>query len=178
VKPLFFDTMVLSHSARADRLDVLRDLLVERQCWTTVVVRRELELGAQLHPAIRSALTLDWMQAVNLDELDDLKCFIKWAERLGSRERDLGEVSILAAAELRRGTAVTDDRDATGVARRHGADVHGTIWLLAAACRETRLTTVAAGSIVEALARRARGCRARATSSRSSPPSTGCCHVP
>jgi predicted nucleic acid-binding protein len=157
VKPLFFDTMVLSHFARADRLDVLRDLLVERRCWTTVVVRGELAVGVQTHPAIGQALSLDWMQIINLDELEDLRCFIKWANRLGSAERDLGEVSVLAAAELRHGTAITDDRDATAVARRHGADVHGTIWLLGTACRENKLTPVAAGSIVDAL--RAQGGR-------------------
>jgi predicted nucleic acid-binding protein len=115
------------------------------------VVRGELAIGAKAHPAIGQALSLDWMQIINLDELEDLRCFIKWANRLGSEKRDLGEVSVFAAAELRLGTAITDDRDATAVARRHGADVHGTIWLLAMACREDKLTAVAAGNIVEAL---------------------------
>jgi predicted nucleic acid-binding protein len=58
---------------------------------------------------------------------------------------------VLAAAELRQGIALTDDRDATKVARRYGAEVHGTVWLLAAACRDAKLTTVAAGNIVDAL---------------------------
>jgi hypothetical protein len=40
------DAMCLSHFARADRLDVLRDLLVEKECWTTHVVLEEVR-GAE-----------------------------------------------------------------------------------------------------------------------------------
>ena len=32
------DATCLSHFARAERLDVLRDLLVDKECWTTRVV--------------------------------------------------------------------------------------------------------------------------------------------
>jgi predicted nucleic acid-binding protein len=154
---LVFDTMCLSHFARADRLDVLRDLLVEHECWTTSVVRSELMAGATTHPAVREALALDWLQVAGLDALPELSCFVKWANRLGSGDRDLGEASVLATAELRGGTAITDDRDATVVARQYGADVHGTIWLLAAACRDGKLTLVAAGNVIDAL--RAEGAR-------------------
>jgi hypothetical protein len=35
------DAMCLSHFARAERLDVLRDLLVDKECWTTQVVLEE-----------------------------------------------------------------------------------------------------------------------------------------
>ena len=151
VSPFCFDTMCLSQFARAERLDVLRDLLVERECWTTSVVRAELATGAQLHPQLTEALNVEWMHVASLDALDDLGCFVKWANRLGSQERDLGEASVLAAAELRGGIAITDDRDATKVARRHGAEVHGTIWLLALACRGGKLTHAGAASIVDAL---------------------------
>lgn len=134
--------MCLSHFARADRLDVLRDLLIEREPWTTTVVRSELAVGARIHTRLGQTLTLDWMRVASLDTLEELGCFVKWANRLGSQEMDLGEASVLAAAELQHGIAITDDRDATNVARRYGADVHGTIWLLAAACREGKLTLV------------------------------------
>jgi hypothetical protein len=36
------DTMILSHFARAERLDVFRDLLVDKECWTTQVVLEEV----------------------------------------------------------------------------------------------------------------------------------------
>lgn len=72
-------------------------------------------------------------------------------KRLGSGERDLGEESVFAAAELRSATAVTDDPAAVRVARNYGLDVHGTIWLLANACRDGKLTEPAAGNLVDAL---------------------------
>ena len=149
--PLFFDTVCLSHFARADRLDVLRDLLVEWECWTTTVVRSELAVGAGTHARLHQALALDWLQVASMDTLEELDCFVKWAGRLGSGDGDLGEASVLAAAELQHGIAITDDRDATRVARRFGADVHGTIALLAAACRLDTLTLIAAGNVIDAL---------------------------
>jgi predicted nucleic acid-binding protein len=150
-RPLFFDTMCLSDFARTDRLDVLHDLLIDRECWTTTVVRSELAAGEAAHPALGQALALEWLQVASLNAVDDLRCFVKWTERLGVGIRNLGEASVLAAAELRSGTAITDDREATLVARRYGAQVHGTIWLLAQSCRSGKLTTVAAGNIIDAL---------------------------
>jgi hypothetical protein len=44
---------------------------------------------------------------------------------------------------------VTDDREAVRVGRAHGARVHGTIWLLAGACREGKLTPVATENLIE-----------------------------
>ncbi|WFE97070.1 hypothetical protein [Micromonospora sp. WMMD987] len=47
---LVLDTMVLAHFTLADRLDVLQDLLVGTDCWTTQVVLEELRAGAAEHP--------------------------------------------------------------------------------------------------------------------------------
>jgi predicted nucleic acid-binding protein len=58
---------------------------------------------------------------------------------------------VLAAAELRSGTAITDDREAARVGRKHGVSVHGTVWLLAGACRDGKLTLVAAENLIESL---------------------------
>ena len=156
-KPYCFDTMCLAHFARAERLDVLRELLIGQECWTTTVVLAELRQGVESYPLLANAVNLEWLQVASLEALDELSCFVKWAGRIGSQDRDLGEASALAAAELRNGIAITDDRDATNVARQHGAEVHGTIWLLAQACREEKLTRIGAGSIVDAL--RATGAR-------------------
>lgn len=143
--------MCFSHFARAERLDVLRDLVIDRECWTTRVVMEELRRGATEHPVLGEAITLDWVGVVQLDTLDEIKCFVKWTTRVGSGDRDLGEASVLAAAELRGGVAVTDDREAVRVGRAHSARVHGTVWLLAGACRDGKLTPVAAGNVIEAL---------------------------
>ncbi|KXK58347.1 hypothetical protein AWW66_30295 [Micromonospora rosaria] len=151
------DTMVLSHFTLADRLDVLQDLLLDADCWTTQMVREELRVGSQTHRELVAACEADWLTTAELDTLDEVRCFTKWAARLGSGDRDLGEASVLAAAELRAGVAITDDRNATQVARTHGARVHGTIWLLAGACRDGKQTPTAAGNLIEAL--RATGAR-------------------
>jgi predicted nucleic acid-binding protein len=89
--------------------------------------------------------------------MDEIRRFALWVNRLGSGERDLGEASVFAAAELRSATAITDDPAAVRVARTHGLNVHGTVWLLAGACRDGKLTETAAGNLVDAL--RAAGLR-------------------
>lgn len=149
--------MVLSHFSLADRLDVLQDLLLDADCWTTQVVREELRAGSGDHRELAVACEADWLSTAQLDTLDEVRCFTKWAARLGSGERDLGEASVLAAAEVRAGVAITDDRVATQVARAYGARVHGTLWLLAGACRDGKHTATATGNLIEAL--RATGAR-------------------
>jgi predicted nucleic acid-binding protein len=158
VSPVWvLDAMCLSHFGRADRLDVLRDLLVDKECWTTQVVLEELNQGAAAHPALGDVPVADWLKVAQLDTLDEIRLFAIWAGRLGSGERDLGEASVFAAAELRSATAITDDQGAVRVARTYGLDVHGTIWLLASVCQDGKLAEAAAGNLVDAL--RATGLR-------------------
>jgi predicted nucleic acid-binding protein len=145
------DAMCMSHFARADRLDVLRDLLVDKECWTTQVVIEEVSRGVAAHPALDDVLAADWLMTAQLDTLNEITRFALWADRLGSGERDLGEASVFAVAELRSGTAITDDQEAVRVARTYGLDVHGTIWLLAGACRDGKLALPAAGNLIDAL---------------------------
>jgi predicted nucleic acid-binding protein len=145
------DAMCLSHFARAERLDVLRDLLVDKECWTTQVVLEEVRQGVDAHPALRDVLAADWFKVAQLNTLDEIRLFALWAGRLGSGERDLGEASVFAAAELRSATAITDDPGPVRVARTYGLDAHGTIWLLAGACRDGKLSEPAAGNLIDAL---------------------------
>jgi hypothetical protein len=70
---------------------------------------------------------------------------------------NLGEASVFAAAELRSATAITDDPGPVRVARKHGLDTHGTIWLLAGCCRNGKLSEIAGGNLIDAL--RATGLR-------------------
>ncbi|MEV4810071.1 hypothetical protein [Micromonospora avicenniae] len=148
---LVFDTTVLHHFALADRLDVLANMVMRRPCATTPVVLAELRSGTERHPALSSALELDWMQVVALDRPADIRCFADWVRRIGAGARDMGEASVFAAAETRSGIAITDDRDATRVGRAHNLEVHGTIWLLAGGCGAGRLTEIGAGAIIDAL---------------------------
>jgi predicted nucleic acid-binding protein len=148
---LVFDAMCLNHFSRAERLDVLRDLLLGTTCLTTHVVREEIRAGVQTHPVLQGVLDTDWLGVARLDLLDEIRCFAKWVQRIGSSERNLGEASVFSAAELSHGIAITDDREAVAVGRAYGLEVHGTVWLLARACRDGKLNEVAAGNILDAL---------------------------
>lgn len=149
---LVFDTTCLSHHARADRLDMLRELLVDRECWTTEVVRDELRAGAAKYPDLARALDLSWLHVSPQDLETEVARLAKWARRVGTvGTQHLGEASVLACAEQLGGIAITDDREAVRVARAHGLAAHGTVWLLACACRDGKLTIVAAGNVIDAL---------------------------
>ncbi|MGV9765687.1 hypothetical protein [Micromonospora tulbaghiae] len=150
---LVFDTTVLHHFALADRLDVLANVVADSSCATTPIVLDELRSGTERHPMLNSALGLDWMRVIGLDDVAEIRCFAAWVRRTGAGARHMGEASVFAAAEIHGGTAVTDDRDATRVARAYGLSVHGTIWLLATACSAGRMTEVGAGAIIDALRR-------------------------
>jgi predicted nucleic acid-binding protein len=102
-------------------------------------------------PALQGVRAGDWLKVAELDTLDEVQLFASWVGRTGSGERDLGEASVFAAAELHGATAITDDREAVRVARTYGLDVHGTIWLLAGACRDGKLSEPAAGNLIDAL---------------------------
>jgi predicted nucleic acid-binding protein len=143
--------MCLNHFARVDRLDVLRELLVGDECQTTYVVLDEIRRGVSVQPILQAALELEWVRPIRLETLSELECFAKWVGRIGAGERNLGEASVFAVAELRHGIAVTDDQPATRVARAFGLEVHGTVWVLARACRDGKLTVTAAGSLVDML---------------------------
>lgn len=145
------DTPCLNHFTRADRIDVLADLLVGDDCRTTILVVEELRTGARSYPVLHQALDLPWLSISQLNTPPELVCFAKWARRIGSGERDLGEASVLALAELTGALAISDDREAVAVGRAHGVRVHGTVWLLARACRDGKLTEGAAGSLVTLL---------------------------
>ena len=167
--------MCLSHFARAERLDVLRDLLVDKECWTTQVVLEEVKKGVATYPALRDVLAADWIKVARLDALDEIRLFALWARRLGSGERDLGEASVFAAAELRSATAITDDPGPVRVARTHGIDTHGTIWLLAGTCRDGKLSETAGGIWLTCCEQQGSGYPAQAPSSPATHASTDFC---
>lgn len=80
------DATCLSHFARAERLDVLRDLLVDKECWTTRVVLEELDKGVAEYPALQGVRAGDWLKVAELDTLDEVQLFASWVGRTGSGE--------------------------------------------------------------------------------------------
>ena len=149
--PLVLDATCLNHFARADRLDVLRDLLVGRSCWTTEIVLAELNRGAADFPLLGQVPDQDWLLIDALDSIAGIRLYDTWRRRVGSTDRDQGEASVFAAAEQQAATAITDDRRAVQVGRFHGLDVHGTVWLLAGACRDGKLTLGGTATLIDAL---------------------------
>ena len=148
------DTPALHHFALAERLDVLADLLLQDDCWTTCVVTGELKERAERFdlPLLMNAVELEWVKVATLnDNMTELRLFLEWVERIGKGDRNLGEASVLALAQLKGGVAITDDGDARRVARKHRIQVHGSIWLLARACQQQKMTEVAAGNIINQL---------------------------
>jgi predicted nucleic acid-binding protein len=149
---LVFDTTCLSHFAKADRLDVLSDLMLGRTCLTTSVVMDEIRRGVATHPELEQILALVWMQVVKIGETENrLLSFVEWSERVRAGDRNLGEASVLATAEEFEATAIIDDRAAVHGASRYAVVVHGTLWLLAEIWREGKLTETGASAIVDLL---------------------------
>ncbi len=148
---LVFDTTCLAHFAKIDRVDVLGSVLIEDVCTTTEFVRAELRHGCSTWPSLVNALEATWLGVDQLDTIDALLVFEKWTRRIGAAERDVGEASVFAAAELVGGIAITDDRCASRVARHHGLEVHGTLWLLASACECAKLVEVEATNLIDML---------------------------
>ncbi|WP_061294975.1 hypothetical protein [Herbidospora cretacea] len=149
--PLVFDAPCLNHFALADRFDVLRDLMVGTECMTTEIVRAEIRDGLPDRPLLRSVLDADWLGVVTISSRKAFEDFVEWTRRIGSTQRDRGEASVFAAAERAGAISIIDDADAKKVGIAHGLRTHGTVWLLAMACREGKLTEVSAGNIIDAL---------------------------
>lgn len=140
---LVFDASALHHFALADRLDVLNSLVQGRAAVTTKAVRDELDRSAMQDARLRRLGTADWLTTQHVDDLDELVPLAKWVHRTGAGRFHRGEATVLAHAEVRDGIAVIDDRRAAQLGRRYGVQVHGTLWVIAEACR-TGVTSVAA----------------------------------
>ena len=143
--------MVLSAFAEADQLDVLGSLLAGDRCHATDIVRDEIRRGRAARPQLAAVENAEWLRSGNLATDAELIAFLRWSERIGSAERDRGEASVFAFAEAHGATAITDDRPATTVARTHGLDVHGTLWLIAGFCASGKLTEHAASGLIDTL---------------------------
>jgi len=125
--------------------------LGDDECWTTQVVLRELAEGYSAYPALELVGKGNWLNVADFETPGDVALFARWALRIGATDRDFGEASVFTATELLGGIAITDDRRAVAVARAAGVKVHGTIWLLARACRDGKLSQHGAGSLIDAL---------------------------
>lgn len=149
---LIFDASPLNHFARASKLSALRKVAADFKCVTTNAVLGELRRGAGRYPELMEATALEWVQIVSCDDLDTLYVFGQYMSRLGNLERNAGEASVLAWAEVHSAAAYVDDQVACNVARSRGVRVHRTLQLVVAAFRGGVLTEPEAQDLIARLA--------------------------
>lgn len=113
----------------------------------------EIGRGATLYPLLAAIRGMPWLEPLRVDSLPGLQAFAAYARQLGSNDRDIGEASTLAWAEVNRATAIIDDRLATRVGRERGVEVHGTLWLVTRGLRRGVMAREEAPSLIDALAR-------------------------
>ncbi|MCY3893293.1 MAG: nucleotide-binding protein [Acidimicrobiaceae bacterium] len=146
-----FDTGPLSHFARAGLLDALQLVVGERRAVIPAAVRNELRNGAHLHPSVQAALDATWIETHELKSTQETAAFSKYAERLVSGSRNVGEAAVLALAETLPGCAVIDDAAAHKFASRQGVHVTRTLALLCQAISQGILTAETVSSIADEL---------------------------
>lgn len=149
---LVFDNTPLSHFARAGALPALDSLTAGHRRVVPAEVVGELIAGIALHPAISAAVNLPWLEIVELAQIEEVIAFARYKAELGGGiDRNNGESAVLAWAQVHGATAIIDERAGTRAARRDGIEVHGTMWLIANAYRDTTITRSAAITMVDQL---------------------------
>jgi hypothetical protein len=77
----------------------------------------ELRVGETHHPPLADVRNAEWLEMVACDGLEELRVFAQYVRILGSGQRDIGEASVLAWAEVQGAIAVLDERAGTQAAR-------------------------------------------------------------
>lgn len=80
---LIFDNTPLSHFARAGRLDVLAALSGAYRCICPAQVMQELAVGATAHPVLARVRGLDWLEVVELTDVEEVVAFARYKGELG-----------------------------------------------------------------------------------------------
>ncbi len=148
---LVFDSSPLNYWSRADCLEELRDITRDSTCVITQAVEEELLRGATRYTQIYMATGADWIDVVHDASLRALMLFGAYSQRLGSSDRNVGEATVLAYAEMTGCTAVVDDRAGYRVGRERGVNVETSLGLLARGVRTGRLAPADAVAIVDLL---------------------------
>jgi len=153
VTTLIFDNTPLSHFARASALPVLESITSGFRCIAPAEVVQELISGVSKHPALAAAVSLSWIEIVELVEVEEIVAFARYKAELGGGiERNNGDAAVLAWASVHGGTVVMDERAGTRSARRDHITVHGTLWLITNAIRASKLSNPEAVRMVDQLA--------------------------
>jgi predicted nucleic acid-binding protein len=127
---LVFDASPLSYFARAGRLETLERLTAGHRRVVTRAVLDEIKNGVAKHQALAEILTLPWLERVPVDTLDELRFFAIYAARLGSGERNVGEATTLAWAEVHGAIASVDEAAGRKLAKERNVALRGTVGLV------------------------------------------------
>lgn len=111
----------------------------------------EIQAGEGQYPLLADVRDAEWLELVACDGLAELRALARYFQVLGSGQRDIGEASVLAWAEVNDGIAVVDERAATRAAQQRGVVVHGTLWLIANGVKTGLLALLDAERLVDQL---------------------------
>ncbi len=142
---LVWDASALAAAARIDRLDVLSDLArLWRNVTTKAVVSELTNIGLSLG---------NWPEIEAVDDLTVLQAVVSWAQRVGgfTSGHNRGEATVFAWAEVHTAIPMIDDQQAAAIARRHGLQTHGTLWLFAEAIIDGRETEQSLCGVIDSL---------------------------
>ncbi|HEY3374930.1 MAG TPA: hypothetical protein VGK02_07715 [Candidatus Aquicultor sp.] len=132
-KGYVFDTTSLNYFARTNCLHLLRDNLTASHIPKEVAI--EVDLGISEYPDIAQSLMAireaDWLQTLEITELDNLDLFARLIRRWGKVDRNKGEAAALVLAKRYDLVAVVDDAVARRAATTYGIPYIGTVGLLA-----------------------------------------------
>lgn len=128
-----FDTTSLNYFARTGCLHLLRDNLAA--CYIPKEVIAEVEVGIKEYPPLelshKSILEAEWLQMLEITELEDLDLFARLVWRWGKADRNKGEAAALVLAKRHNLIAVVDDAVGRKAATTYGIPCVGTVGLLA-----------------------------------------------
>lgn len=131
------DAMVLIHFNRVGRPEVLKDWFGPRVFTAHVIAECELSESLARHPENKAILQAEWLEAVRVDVIEDIRFVGELRQRWGSKDdRDRGEAEVIALCRRYGWTAVMDDEVGRNAATDHGVPrVHMlTVMLAAASC--------------------------------------------
>lgn len=122
------------------------------QSFVVASVLDEIRAGCATYRELEAILKADWLSPVSVDTTAGLAAFADYTRILGATGRHLGEAETLAWAEAHDAIAVVDERPGTLSGRERGVEVHGTLWLIAMACRSNLLARHEVTALIDALA--------------------------
>ena len=150
---LVFDAGPLSCFARGDILGVLKVVVGKRRAVVPEAVVTELRGGLHLDSRIQTVLDADRIEHGAIATTTETEAFARFARRLVSGDRNVGDAAVLALAQTLPARAVIDDWDTCEIARKGKVVFSRTLNLLCEAIHSELLTLDFVSEIADELIR-------------------------